>query len=413
MDEDAKKDAELDELRRRLHHADRLAILGQVAAGIAHEINNPSAFVLMNLGLLKEGVGACLDGVAALPSSADVAALSLRSALKDLDALLEECTEGMQRIKGIMGELRAFARVDDNIEELVALDDVARVACRIVGGQVRGKARLMKDLQRVEPVLGDRGHLAQAVTNLLVNAAQALPEGDAGENIVRVSTFQDGAFAVLVVEDTGPGIPDHVKARVFEPFFTTKPSGQGTGLGLSLVAEIVTRLKGTIVADDRPGGGARFTVRLPVDQAAAKAPPDPPAEPARTDGRRARVLLVDDDAPLLKACVRALSPMHDVVSADGGRRAIAILKEDQAFDVVLCDVVMPDMAGASVVEFVRDHAPALMPRFLFLTGGAVTERARAVVQAQPAPVLEKPVSLDVLLEVIARVSSSSSSKSDS
>jgi two-component system, NtrC family, sensor kinase len=96
--------------------------------------------------------------------------------------------------------------------------------------------------------------------------------------------------------------------------------------------------------------------------------------------------------------------MHDIVPADGGRAAIEILKTDQAFDVVLCDVVMPDLDGASVLEFVRDHVPALMPRFLFLTGGAVTQRARAIVEEKPAPVLEKPVSLDTLLEVIARVS---------
>lgn len=231
-------------MRTRLLSADRLATIGRLAAGVAHEVNNPAAFVTVNLGVLRDRFAA-----GAAHSS-------------DVLPILEESLDGMNRIREIVRDLKGFAR--ERSRDVIDLSQIAHSAIRMAAHETRGRAP-------VERVLGDnvlaraRGaRIAQVVLNLLVNAAQAIPPGHPHDHRIVVRTYQKGARAVLEVSDTGHGVPDDLKTRIFEPFFTTHEATGGTGLGLWLARGIIDDEGGTITVGDRPGGGATFTIDLPA-----------------------------------------------------------------------------------------------------------------------------------------------------
>jgi CheY-like chemotaxis protein len=243
---------------------------------------------------------------------------------------------------------------------------------------------------------GDEGRLEQVFVNLLVNAAQAIPEGHADRNEIRISTWTDAAGdAVVEISDTGAGIPPEIRDRIFDPFFTTKPVGIGTGLGLSICRGIVTKLGGELSVESEVNRGTCFRVTLPRARPAGAAAPSPSAAP---DALR-QILIVDDDALVTSSLRRLLADGHDVEvagSVDGALRRIAAKR----FDLILCDLMMPDLTGMDLHERVlRDHSEQA-ERLLFMSAGAFTSRAREFVAARPASVLEKPLDLDRLLAVV-------------
>ncbi|HEX8789586.1 MAG TPA: ATP-binding protein, partial [Polyangiaceae bacterium] len=208
---------------------------------------------------------------------------------------------------------------------------------------------------------------------------------------------------VIEVSDTGPGIPEEILDRVFDPFFTKKPPGVGTGLGLWICQGIVTSLGGHITAESKPGGGATFRVLLPsattVEQASSQPPRPAPAPPRE---KRVRLLVVDDEIAIGRTLAIALGDVFDVATATSGREALALLLEggERKFDVILCDLMMPDVSGMDVYERIIVHAPALARRFVFVTGGAFTDRARAFVERVQTPVIEKPFDLSSLPDLL-------------
>jgi PAS domain S-box-containing protein len=239
----------------RLMLASRMASIGTLAAGMAHEINNPLAYVLLNLELVAEQI---------LEISRDAPSGRMR----ELGTLVAEAREGGERVRKIVGDLKTFSRVDDACSALLDVRRVLEVAATMANNEIRHRARLVKELGEVPLVEGDEARLGQVFINLLVNAAQAIPEGGADANEIRVATRTDGAGrAVVEVRDTGPGMSHEVQARIFDPFFTTKPIGVGTGLGLSICHGIVTALGGEITVQSELGKGAMFQVVLPAARA--------------------------------------------------------------------------------------------------------------------------------------------------
>jgi CheY-like chemotaxis protein len=207
-----------------------------------------------------------------------------------------------------------------------------------------------------------------------------------------------GRRVVVEVSDTGAGIPPAILDRIFDPFFTTKPVGLGTGLGLWICQGIVSSLGGDITAESRAGEGATFRVVLPattVEEAATDATPLPAASVA-AERRRLRLLVVDDEPAIGRTLAIALSDEFEVATATSGREALAILERDERVDVVLCDLMMPDVSGMDVHERIARLRPAMKPRFVFVTGGAFTERARRFVSEVGLPVIEKPFDLTLL-----------------
>jgi CheY-like chemotaxis protein len=236
--------------------------------------------------------------------------------------------------------------------------------------------------------------------NLLINAAQAIPEGNADGNEVKIATYPEGRDHVVVeISDTGQGIPESVKQRLFTPFFTTKPVGVGTGLGLSICHRIVTSLGGTISVESQEGRGATFRVVLPVAAGVTADEPTPAPEPARPF-RRGRVLVVDDEAMIRRSIARSLGTQHDVTTAASGREALELLVAGERFDMIFCDLMMPEMTGMELHAVLMMTAPEQASHMVFLTGGAFTESARRFLSDVPNVALDKPFDPQRLLAMV-------------
>jgi len=390
---EAASHSSLSGVARVLVHAGKLAAVGQLASGVAHEINNPAMGLEAALAIIHRAFSAFEAELLKGPLPPEQLAAQLRGAR----AATEDALEAASRIRRLTGDLRTFARTDDERLVPVLLDEVVAVSCRLAEPTVRPRARLEITLGGVPAVRGSRGRLGQVVTNLLVNAAQAVPEVAPHTQCIRVRTELAGDAVVLSVEDSGPGVPEPLRERIFEPFFTTKPEGIGTGLGLALVSEIVRAHGGRIRVASAAGGGARFEVYLPVgDEPLAELVTPPVVVPES----RPRVLLIDDEPMILRLLSILLADSCDVVTAPSGSKGMELLERDRNFDVVLCDLHMPGVDGIGVYERVRELEPPLVERFIFTSGGAVTTRAREFLDRVQPKQLAKPFPPEELLALI-------------
>jgi PAS domain S-box-containing protein len=376
-------------LQARLAQADRMTSVGMLAAGVVHEINNPLTFVLSNLESLSSDLPAI---EAATPPAAGKLDLSDRA---------REALDGARRIREIVRDLRTFSRSSDGRLEPVSLNKVIEGAIHMTHGEVKYRARLTADLGTLPPVRANEGRLAQVFLNLLVNAAQAIPEGDAEHNQILVRTWAEAGTVLAEVRDTGAGIPAEILPRIFDPFFTTKPASIGTGLGLAITRGIVEEAGGRISVESRTGEGARFLVQLPADRSGPDASaPSLAVPPAATLTRRGRILVVDDEPLIRSSLVRLLRAEHDIVEAASGAAADAILASDQRFDVILCDLIMPEMSGMDLHARLASTRPHLVDRMVFMSGGAFTERAAEFLHGAAIRLLEKPIEVARLRELV-------------
>ncbi len=387
--------------------AEKLASIGLLAAGVAHEINNPAAFVLANI----EALTGHLRLIEERLRDPDVA--GARAGLPDLmfeaNVILQESKEGMARIHRIVRDLGSFSHVDEETSVPMNVNLAIDSALGMLRNELKYRARVERDLRAARLVRASAARLGQVFLNLILNAAQALDEADAKRNLVTVRSFDEGAEVVVEISDNGPGIAAEILPRIFESFFTTKPRGMGTGLGLPISLGIVRTLGGEIIVDSRAGRGATFRVRLPADESSAPARVSTPVPvPVRGYPRR-RLLAVDDEALLLKAYRRMLGETHELTSALGGHEALRILERDAAFDVVLCDLQMPEMSGMELHAAVRERFPTLGDRFVFVTGGAFSSDARKFLEDSVASVIQKPFRLEDMLALIDRTARGASS----
>jgi PAS domain S-box-containing protein len=374
-------------LQARLQMADRLASVGTLGAGVAHEINNPLAYMLVNLQLVAEG----LDKLRG-PHGPEA---------ESLQQVVRETIEGAERIASIVRDLKTFARGQQ--EERLGPVDVSRAveqACKIADNVIRHRARLITQFEPVQPVYASEGRLCQVFLNLLLNAAHAIPEGGSQEHEIRV-VIREGAPGRVVVEvrDSGVGMTPEIMARIFDPFFTTKQVGEGTGLGLSICHGIIESMGGRISVQSTPGKGSTLTVTLLTATTAAQPRQDlpPPAPPGR-----ARILVVDDEPYVTRALQRSLAGEHEVATANGARAALKLLDQGNRFDVILCDVMMPGMTGMDLYAELSRNAPDQAQRVVFMTGGAFTPRALSFLQEVPNPKLSKPLDLRQLRALVGR-----------
>jgi PAS domain S-box-containing protein len=387
--------------------ADRLASLGAVAAGVAHEINNPLTYIVGNVGFLGEELAHLRELTrAAVPPEF---AAKLGGGLAQLEQLVSEIEEGATRVARIVADLGSFGQQPTEIKSgnvRQALD----WALRVSRTAITEHATIRLALEPVPEVRGDEGRLGQVFLNLLLNAAHAMRQGDPATHELCVATQLEPAPAEggpplvsVTVRDTGTGMTEDVLERIFDPFFTTKPIGMGTGLGLSVCHGIVQELGGSIGVTSVLGEGSVFEVRLPVAERAALA-----EQPLlRVPHTRARVLAVDDDSRVLSVLARMLDG-HDVSVAQGARAALAQLQAEHAgFDAVVCDVLMPDMSGIDLYHEIARRYPALVGRVVFLSGGANTEVAREFLNSVHNPCLKKPPQRKELLAAIDHLLSAS------
>ncbi len=384
--------AERERLQASLAQSDRLASMGMLAAGVAHEINNPLSYVLYNvesaaedLPRLADDVRRCHDALfrhlgpeeaaRALGERPDT---GLPAAMEDVVVRLREAASGANRIKEIARGLGTFSRVDRDEVMPVQLQPVIEQALNMAFNQIKYRAQVVRDYDPIPPVLAADGKLAQVFLNLFINAAHAIDEGHVEENKIRVRAWAEGEAVLAEVSDTGKGIAPEHHDRIFQPFFTTKEVGVGSGLGLAIARNIVTGFGGEISFSSEPGKGTRFLIRLPRlprDWQTREASPTEDAPTRSTT--RGRILVVDDEPGIRAIIARILGRDHEVVTAASGEEARAILEQDRRFDLIFCDMMMPRISGMELHAWLaaRDADRDLAARVVFITGGAFTPGA--------------------------------------
>jgi CheY-like chemotaxis protein len=291
----------------------------------------------------------------------------------------------------------ALAKPEDEARGHVDVAAVLASSIKMAHNEIRHRATVVESYaQGLPPVHANASRLGQVFLNLLMNAAQAIPEGHAAGNEIRVRARREGDQVVVEIEDTGAGIPPSLMKRIFDPFFTTKAPGVGMGLGLSICHQSISALDGTISVDSSPGIGTTFRVTLPVATTAA----DEAAAPEPAEIPRTRILLVDDEVAVGRSLSALLAGEHEVVPVTHARDALARLRSGERFDVILCDLMMPEISG---IELYAQMPPDERERIVFMTGGAFTPQAREFLARSERPRLAKPFTEQELREAIERV----------
>jgi two-component system cell cycle sensor histidine kinase/response regulator CckA len=384
-------------LQSQLMISDRMASVGTLAAGVAHEINNPLAAVVVNLDYIADSLRRMVerDSASVSPERSDA------WYLEEIKASLDDARDAARRVGLIVRDLKIFSR--SPVDEPMGPVDVKAVmesSLRMAWNEIRHRARLVKLYGSVPAVAVNEARLGQVFLNLVVNAAQAVPEGRAEHNEIRVSTRLDGERVVVEVSDTGAGIPPEIIGRIFDAFFTTKDVGVGTGLGLAICQRIVTDMGGELTVESEIGKGSTFRVALPVAGKESEAPL--PVEHVPVAGRRGRILVVDDEKLVVRGVERVLSQEHDVVAVVAAKDALALCAGGEKFDLILCDLMMPDMTGMDLHRELLRVAPEQANRMIFLTGGAFTAKARHFLSEKPKEHLEKPFDPANLRAIVQR-----------
>jgi signal transduction histidine kinase/CheY-like chemotaxis protein len=382
-------EAALKQSEANLIVADRLASVGRLAAGVAHEINNPLAYVVMNTTV-------ALEEIQRAQASAPPA---LKVTLTEASAALQEARAGSERVRLIVRDLKLFSRADAQTRGPVDLNKILESSLSIAWNEIRQRARLVKDFGVLPEVQGNDSRLGQVFLNLLVNAAQSIEPGAEARNEIRLTTRVAGNRVVAEVRDTGVGIPLELHKKIFEPFFTTKPAGVGTGLGLAICYSIVSELGGELSVVSAPGQGSTFRVSLPIATGAGRVIAARTVPPAQIQPR-ARLLVIDDEVGVGNAIRRALASEHDVVPVTSARAALELLTRGERFDAVLCDLMMPEMTGMELhAELERAH-PALAQGMIVMTGGVFTTSAQQFLDRVQNQRVEKPFDVQSLRAVI-------------
>ena len=373
---------ELSRQRELLHQSDKLAALGSMLAGVAHELNNPLSVVVARAVLLEEQGDPVTHPTA----------VKIRVAA-------ERCAR-------IVRTYLSMARRQPPVRRAVRIEDVVVAALEITGYSLRtGGIEVERDLaDGGASVLADDDQLHQVFVNLIVNAHQALQETDPPRRLRLTSRLCAGGDVVwIAVEDNGPGIAEHLRSRIFEPYFTTKPDGVGTGVGLSVSLAIIESHGGTLAVECPPEGGSRFVLTLPCgifDEA--------PSDTAIASGARfgpLSILVVDDEAEVRQALAEILiAAGHAVQTASSGREAIALL-DGASIDLIVTDVHIPDFDGRTLYREVERRWPGLARRMIFVTGDTLTAALRDFATARDCPMIEKPFMPDDVRLVVDRVAS--------
>jgi len=377
------------QLRLRLQLASQLASVGTLAAGVAHEINNPLSFVIAALAFVQESTGTLAERPAP-------------ELWTEVNQSLGEALEGAHRIRDIVRDLKTFSHSAPEAGQKADLRAAAEWALKVTAHQLRHRCTVQQELGEVPSVIGNEARFGQVLVNLVMNAVQAFPEERTTQNQLRVTTLTDAeGRAVVEVADNGRGIPAQQLARIFEPFFTTKPVGQGTGLGLAISHAIVSEAGGEIQVHSELSVGTCFRVVFPPAAGATAVRKRPAALPTPVP-LAMRVLVVDDEPSVGKALKRMLRH-HQLEALTEASEALERLRRGERFDAILCDLMMPQMSGMEFYRVLLEQFPAVARRVVFMTGGTFTDAARDFIAQVPNTTLDKPFDRDHLQEVLAKV----------
>ncbi len=361
----------------------RLASVGQLAAGIAHEINNPLTYLISNIEYILE-----FDSKLARHQSPE-----------DHHAIIDsgqDALEGAHRVRRIVHGIKLFARLDKEVQVAdVDVNEILESSLDMARNEIRHKAELRTDFaEQLPKVRGDRGRLGQVFINLLINAAQAIPSDSDAEHAITVETvFDEEGFIAISIADTGTGIPPEKMSQIFEPFYTSKPVGEGTGLGLPIVHGIVSDAGGHINVESEVGKGTTFTVRLPTTADLTEELERTSEYSAPKEEGPKRILIIDDEPLVAKSLARMVKEAEST-AVGGGDEALEVLRKNASFDVVFCDLMMPGLSGPKLYETIEREFPHLAARIIFITGGVFSDVTQSFLDQNQAHCLYKPFSID-------------------
>ena len=371
LTERKKAETQIAQQQEALQQSEKMAALGGLLAGVAHELNNPLSVVVGQATLLMEG--------------APEAKVASRA---------EKIFKAADRCSRIVKSFLALARRKPSERKQVDLNQIIRSSLELLGYQLKtNEIDIQSSLDpHVSNIIGDEDQLTQVVTNLILNAAQAM-DGWKGLHRITVSSGSDASGSVLLsVADTGPGVPTDIRLRVFEPFFTTKSGKGGTGVGLALCLNIVSAHGGELSLGDTEGGGATFTARFPLsehvlsDKDATKDDVSSPLQPLT-------LLLVDDEIELAQTLADLLEPEgHTIDIAINGAVAMDKLRK-RKFDAIISDLRMPVMDGPALYDALQRELPSFLNRIIYVTGDTLSSHVQDFLSSHVVPVVEKPYRL--------------------
>lgn len=385
----AERSVRAEESRRRMREhvllTDRLASVGTLAAGMAHELNNPLALVLSNLKLSREDIRHPLD----------------EGRVAQLQEQLADALDGAERMARIVRDLHAFSSGVNDPVDVVAPQEAVTAAVRLCWNELRHRVRLEQTLGPVPDVRAPQGVIAQVVLKLLLHSVASLGDDAADHRLFVVTgTSEDGRAEISVGHD-GPLIPVDRMHTLFDPYFTSPGS---SGLGLAISKSLVERIGGTLEAESSEVRGTHFHVSLPPAGRVRSSIP-PKASGPEAQARQARVVIIDDEPMLGRSLGRVLRK-HEVSVFESGKEALAYLTDAEPPDLILCDLMMPEMNGIQFFQALREDLPALMDRVTFMTGGAFTPKAADFVRQSGRPVLAKPFDLGEIRRLVRATMSS-------
>ena len=362
-------------LEAHLRLTDRLASAGTLVAGVAHEINNPLAYLSTNLELLEQG------------GRSD-------KQLRALDA----AQEAAQRIRAIVSDLQTFAtNKNDHRVTNVDVAQVLQSTMRMAGNEMRHRARTEERIEPVPLVRADPARLGQLFLNLLINAAQSIEDDAVETNLIGVALFEREGRVIIEIADTGCGIAPEIRDQIFDPFLTTKASS-GSGLGLYICHQIVSSLEGTIEFSANGTRGTRVEVALPAvaGSTSLRRSVRKTADPIIQTTAGARVLIVDDEDALLTAIAESLHPYELTTAGPAEVKELPI----ERYEVIVCDLMMPELSGRELHQWIREVAPGHESRIVFMTGGAFSGWAQRFLREIDNRCVQKPFGTNELIAAI-------------
>jgi CheY-like chemotaxis protein len=372
----------------------RLLSLGALIGGIAHEINNPLAFVFGSIDLLQRQLVRLTQPA---PDPFDLAT-AMRA--------LERARAGAERVAAVVRSASMFVSADLECIENVDVHEVLESSIQVASNEIRHGAHLVRSYEDAPRVLANPARLGQVFLNLLLNAVYASREAGGRDHVIRVRTHCEDGWVVVTIADTATTL--EAARTVFDPVNPLDHGAARLRIGLAVSREVVHGMGGKIEISSEVPRGASFRISLPISTRDSF-PAPAPKPPVRMANQGATVLVVDDEPLLCELLGTMLADDYAVVAFTSPRAALAALLE-RDFDVVLCDVMMPELNGTELFDRAVREKPALSERFVFITGGAFTEYARLFLKQTGRPVLRKPCERRELLDVVGRIAVRSASR---
>ncbi len=410
--------AEAERSKVAVAHAEKLAALGTLVAGVAHEVNNPLTSITLLLDLFPTQLEAAADAIEEVQAASSAGrGLSADEVLR-LGALAQafgsrrEVLESVEEVRGacrtiheIVKDLRVFAHADEaEAPQVVSVPSLIEQTLRVVGREISSVAIVERDYgSDIPEILVPHARITQVLTNVFVNTTHALREVERDPHRVRISLRADDDMVAISISDTGPGVPPSALERIFDPFYTTRRASFGTGLGLSISRNLMRRMGGDLLVESVFGEGATFIVLVPRSSPealrAARSQPRIPTSTPTAHGRHA-LLVLDTSPQMLRAYARVLGPRFDLIFASDAEEAIELMSSGSSADAVLAEVGFSPLDGRRLYAWLADRRPALAKRTVFIAAEPSAERARRELSGLPNTILRKPTSANALLQAI-------------